>query len=79
MDQKSRPDLSEMIERLVKAKVINTDVTLRAIQEVVSAASSWDIDGGIEGWCGTIRRPWLVIRPTDYPPVVTEAAESSQG
>ena len=66
-----------MIERLVKAKVINTDVTLKAIQEVVSSASSWDIDGGIEGWCGTIRRPWAVIRPTDYPTVTEAAVESS--
>ena len=61
MSTRGKVDVSDLVERLSKAKVINTDVSLKATLDAVSAGSSlalepWDI------WCGTIRRPWVIIR-----------------
>ena len=56
-------DVAELIRRLSEAKVINTDVTLKATLSAISGASSSDELDPLDFWCGTIRRPWLVVRP----------------
>jgi len=62
MDQKSKFDVATLIEKLSKAGLINTDITLAKTLDIVSALSSADIDG-VDFWCGTIRRPWVWIKP----------------
>jgi len=61
MSSKTNTGISDIIERLSRAKVINTDVSLKATLEAVSGGSSLAYDG-IDVWCGTIRRPWVIIR-----------------
>jgi hypothetical protein len=55
--------VSDLIRRLSEAKVINTDVSLKATLSVISGASSADEIDPLDFWCGTIRRPWVVVRP----------------
>jgi hypothetical protein len=58
-----KSDVADLIRRLSEAKVINTDVSLKATLGVVSGASSSDEIDPLDFWCGTVRRPWVVIRP----------------
>jgi len=58
-----RSDVTDLIRRLSEAKVINTDVSLKATLSVISGASASDEIDPLDFWCGTIRRPWAVVRP----------------
>jgi hypothetical protein len=51
------PGVGRIIHRLTEAKVINTNVMLQATVDIVSSA-----EDPIDFWCGTIRRPWVVVR-----------------
>jgi hypothetical protein len=52
----------DLIETLREAKVINTDVSLNDALNALTSIESLSADDPVEGWCGTIRRPWLFIR-----------------
>jgi hypothetical protein len=60
MSQKRGASVADLIQKLSEAKVINTDVTLKASLGAISSMAEVD---PIDFWCGTIRRPWVVIRP----------------
>jgi len=62
MSSKQKPGVADLIQRLSEAKVINTDVTLKATLGAISAGSA-QLEDPIDFWCGTIRRPWVVVRP----------------
>jgi len=62
MSSKQGSSLSKLVESLANARVINLDVSLRATVDAITAATA-DLDDPIDGFCGTIRRPWFVVRP----------------
>jgi hypothetical protein len=51
------PGVGRIIQRLTEAKVINTNVMLQSTVDIVSSA-----EDPIDFWCGTIRRPWVIVR-----------------
>ena len=59
----SKSNVADLIRRLSDAKVINTEISLKATLGVISSASSSDEMDPLDFWCGTIRRPWVVVRP----------------
>ncbi len=80
MSTKGKQDVTDLIRRLSEAKVINTDITLKATLGVVSGASSADELDPLDFWCGTIRRPWVVIRPhVDIDQSIVEITRSMAG
>jgi hypothetical protein len=62
MSSKQNTNLAKLVQSLANAKVINLDVTLRATVDAITAGSM-DLEDPIDGFCGTIRRPWIVVRP----------------
>ena len=75
MSSKERAGVVEIIRRLSEAKVINTDVTLQATLGAVSASIT-GLEDPVDFWCGTIRRPWVVVRPhIDVEDAVRELAQ----
>ena len=58
-----RSSVTDLIQRLSEAKVINTEMPLKATLSVISGLSSADELDPLDFWCGTIRRPWVVVRP----------------
>jgi hypothetical protein len=63
MSTRAKSDVADLIRRLSDSKVINTDVTLKATLGVVSGGGSADEFEPLDFWCGTIRRPWVIVRP----------------
>ena len=63
MSSQKSSNLSKLVQSLANAKVINLDVSLRTTVDAITAGTT-DLDEPIDGFCGTIRRPWFVVRPT---------------
>jgi hypothetical protein len=75
MSSKAKTNVADVIRRLAEAKVINLDVDLKATLGAVSSISD-EVDP-IDFWCGTIRRPWVVIRPhVDFEETMVEMAQA---
>jgi len=75
MSSRQKAGVADLIQKLSDAKVINTDVTLKATLNAVSTTS--DELEPIDFWCGTIRRPWVVVRPhVDVEETLVEIAQT---
>ena len=74
-ESNTKSNTHNLIENLRKAQVINTDVSLSATLDAVSTIGSSQLDP-VDIWCGTLRRPWVVIKSSALEKELTELNKS---